>query len=80
MKQSNTSRPTRPIRPLMVGVTIGTLWAALHMPSILNVASVTEVAAEALATAIVAGGALAVMTEATSFGIRLGRMLLRQYR
>lgn len=80
MRNNNTSRPMRPIRPLMVGVTIGALWAALHMPGILNVGSITEVAAEALATAIVAGGTLAVMTEATSFGIRLGRMLLRQYR
>lgn len=78
MRQSSASG--RPIRPLMVGVTAGALWAAAHMPGALTAASVAEVGAEALAIAIVAGGTLALMAEATSFGIRLGRMWLRQYR
>lgn len=78
MKNSKAS--DRPIRPQMVGITVGALWAAVHMPQLLNVSSIAEVTAEALAAAIVAGGTLAVMAEATSFSIRLGRMLLRQYR
>ena len=62
----------RPIRPFMIGTTAGATWAALHVPQAIDAASTAELAAAALAIAIVGGGALALIAQFASVGIRLG--------
>jgi hypothetical protein len=73
-------RPPRPIRPFLVGITAGALWAGLNVPPVVDAASAAELGAGALAAAIVCGGALALVTEVASVGIRFGRERLRHGR
>jgi hypothetical protein len=73
---SSSARDTRPIRPFMVGMTAGATWAGLHVPQAIDAASAAELAAVALAIAIVCGGVLALVTEFVGIGIRLGRSRL----
>lgn len=73
---SPSAQKARPIRPFMVGMTAGALWAALHVPAAIDAASVAELAAAGLAIVIVSGGVLALMTELAGIGIRFGRSRL----
>jgi hypothetical protein len=72
----SSDRGIRPVRPFMIGMTAGATWAGLHVPQAIDAASAAELAAVALAIAIVCGGALALFAEFVSIGIRLGRSRL----
>jgi hypothetical protein len=71
------AEPMRPVRPFMVGMTAGALWAAAHVPQAMDAASGAELVAEAFAIAIVSGGVLALVTAIAGVGIRFGRARTR---
>jgi len=70
-------RMPRPIRPFLLGVMVGALWGALHVPTLVDTASATRLASMAGAIAVVSGGVLALTTELAAFGPRLLRGRLR---
>jgi len=66
-------RMSRPLRPFLLGVMTGALWGALHVPALIDAATVTQLVAVATAIAVVSGGALALTTEVAALGPRLLR-------
>ncbi|MEX1663274.1 hypothetical protein [uncultured Thioclava sp.] len=71
-KTADAPAAQRPIRPFFAGVSIASLWGALHVPVFLRVMMIGGFAAKLLAIAIVASGVLMALMEAA---VLVGRQL-----
>jgi hypothetical protein len=63
-KGPESAKPPRLINPVLSGIAIGALWGAMNVPEEITIGPLLQFAAIVLAVMIVAGGILAVLSEA----------------
>jgi hypothetical protein len=65
----DSPKPPRLINPALSGISIGALWGATHVPEEVTIGPLLQFAAIVLAVMIVAGGLLAVLSQAVAIGM-----------